>query len=747
MRTVERERQRHRWHTLRAAGFAVTIVALPVLAAAATFTVNQAMDGVDAAIGNGACATITGQCTLRAAIQEANALPGEDVIQLPSLTLTVSGAGGPDDDAAAVGDLDITDDVILQGSLGGTSIVLGSLGIRVFDVIGPANVTMRRLTIRGGRLTAGGQDGAGVRNDAVLELEEVTVNDNETAQGSGGGIANINGGTLHMTNCTISGNRAPAQSGGGIANLGTSRAELLNVTIAQNSALSGRGVHILGTGNVKMTNTLVAQAGFGCAGKLPESLGHNLDEGTSCVFDRTGDIINGTTMLTPQLTENGGFIPTHAIGVGSFAIDTGDNSVCPPRDQRGFPRPIDLDLNGTATCDIGAFEVQPIGTPTLTPTRTPTVPTPTITPTPTHTGTPTPSSTETASPTTTATETATATSTRTGTLPSTATLTATLTPTRTPTATRTGTRTRTPTFTATGPTATRTATSSPSVTSTPTADLTVSPDPTKVPTSTTPSTTPTATRTPTQTPRQPVIQLSSVAGHPGESVVFSATLFTQGLDIAAVQVDIGFDETNIPVAVDRGLPACEMSPTLGRVPFFSMVSCGINCTLLRGLIFTLSSPVTSIPDGAELFSCRIDIPNDALVGDYVLSPDRVVMSDLAGFPVAAVRGESGLVRVAPVPTATPTATETATPTLTPTETVTSTPEPSPTATHTPLPPACGGDCNDDGVVTTAELRLALEIATSGAAATSCIAGDIDEDGQLTIEELVAAVQHAQVGCP
>ena len=54
--------------------------AIPVWAA--TFTVNSTDDVVDADLGNGLCETATGNgtCTLRAAIQEANALVGADTI-------------------------------------------------------------------------------------------------------------------------------------------------------------------------------------------------------------------------------------------------------------------------------------------------------------------------------------------------------------------------------------------------------------------------------------------------------------------------------------------------------------------------------------------------------------------------------------------------------------------------------------------------------------------------------------------
>lgn len=41
---------------------------------------------------------------------------------------------------------------------------------------------------------------------------------------------------------------------------------------------------------------------------------------------------------------------THALFLGSPGLDAGDDSACPPIDQRGILRP------GGAACDIGAFE-------------------------------------------------------------------------------------------------------------------------------------------------------------------------------------------------------------------------------------------------------------------------------------------------------------------------------------------------------------------------------------------------------
>ena len=60
-------------------------------------------------------ATAGGLCTLRAAIQEANMLVGDDVILVPSGIYTITIAGNNEDNAAT-GDLDIKSDITIQGS-------------------------------------------------------------------------------------------------------------------------------------------------------------------------------------------------------------------------------------------------------------------------------------------------------------------------------------------------------------------------------------------------------------------------------------------------------------------------------------------------------------------------------------------------------------------------------------------------------------------------------------------------------
>jgi hypothetical protein len=120
------------------------ILGLFVVAAAAgaadavTFTVNDPTDAVDAAIGDGFCATAAGTCTLRAAIQEANATAAADRINFQTAgtyPLTINGVG---ENAAATGDLDITTPISIFNMSTGT-VIIDAIGLaprdRVFDVL------------------------------------------------------------------------------------------------------------------------------------------------------------------------------------------------------------------------------------------------------------------------------------------------------------------------------------------------------------------------------------------------------------------------------------------------------------------------------------------------------------------------------------------------------------------------------------------------------------------------------------
>ncbi len=353
-------------------------------AQAVTFAVNSTADAVDTVLGNGACATAGGVCTLRAAIQEANALAGADIITVPAgtYTLTIAGAG---EDLAATGDLDITSNLTITGAGAGSTIIqagtiggVGGNGIdRVFHVTGAFTAALQNLTIANG-LTGGqgggihnvigtltisnstfsgntASDGGGINNDGTLTISNSTFSGSSAthAFGSGGGISNL--GTLTISNSTISGNSAPF--GGGIyTNLGT--LTISNSTISGNSATGGSGgIHLI-NGTVTLQNTIVANSitSGNCSGTITNG-GNNLQFGGS-VANSCGATITTANPLLGALTGSPAFFPLSA---GSPAIDAGSNAICAAApvsntSQNGVTRPTDGDGNSTATCDIGSFE-------------------------------------------------------------------------------------------------------------------------------------------------------------------------------------------------------------------------------------------------------------------------------------------------------------------------------------------------------------------------------------------------------
>lgn len=146
---------------------------LTASAHAAVFTVNSSFDLSDANPGNGICETAPGNgaCTLRAAIQEANALAGADQIILAPNTYLLT----------IVSELGITGSLTITGGGASTTIIDGNKNARP---------NSRVLVI-----------GSGV----TVNISGVTIRNGGTDR-LGGGILNL--GTLTLSNSTVSGNNA-----------------------------------------------------------------------------------------------------------------------------------------------------------------------------------------------------------------------------------------------------------------------------------------------------------------------------------------------------------------------------------------------------------------------------------------------------------------------------------------------------------------------------------------------------------
>lgn len=284
-----------RSHPRRYLGLALVVGTLGMFlwtqtARATTFLVTETADLADANLADNFCdvdpGTAGDQCTLRAAVQEANDTFGVDIITLPAGTyiLTITGT----DNTSAIGDLDIREDVTINGD-GPMSTTIDASGLspttdRVLHLIGSGvHVFINDVTITGGNVAA--DSGGGIYNqNAELTLHNSWLINN-TAD-IGGGLANSNG-LVTIDASMVTTNTATTDAGG----LHTSGGRLLviNTRLADNTAATGGGA-------------------FNANGQM--SLSGSVISGNTATNGEGGGVVNngGTlTITTSSLTGNSAY--------------------------------------------------------------------------------------------------------------------------------------------------------------------------------------------------------------------------------------------------------------------------------------------------------------------------------------------------------------------------------------------------------------------------------------------------------
>ncbi|HWT01914.1 MAG TPA: Ig-like domain-containing protein, partial [Pyrinomonadaceae bacterium] len=359
------------------------------------FLVNTLGDEVDDNIGDDRCDTDGNsgngdQCTLRAAIQEGNSSPSDDVITFDAALNGGSiqlGSALPDlGDNAGSGNLTIT-------GPGATLLTVernDTAQFRIFRVPSGKTADISGLTLKGGDSDTGGGAvlnegtatlagvvvtenrtdtlGGGIRNNGTMTLTRSTVHDNSSVS-FGGGVFNsgnltvtestiddnsalggggINstgpGAVLTVSNSTISDNRATGD-GGGIRNV-TTAATLTNVTVTENRADNdgngtgtGGGIHRV-SGTFILRNTIVAgnyndpspsNVADDISGTMAAASSFNNLIGAggagTLVHGVNNNQVGVTNPRLGPLTNNGGPTRTHALRPNSPALDAGDNTL------------------------------------------------------------------------------------------------------------------------------------------------------------------------------------------------------------------------------------------------------------------------------------------------------------------------------------------------------------------------------------------------------------------------------------
>lgn len=308
------------------AGLASMLLAAAWPAAAATFTVNSTADAPDASLSDGICADSAGMCTLRAAIMQANALGGTNVIDLSQIndpnnpivlsipgadeTYTGDAASGytvvstPD---AGKGDLNITSSMDIVGAGSDKTIIewaptvkqTPADGGRVFHIQATSTniaVNISGVTIENG-VTPPAEKLATLQDGTYYQFEQ-----------SGAGIAIGTAAAVTLVNPAVSGSDSGSGGdlGGGTSGGGSDEGE---------SSATITGVTLT---DVKILNNQSGAAGGGISSEAPLTLDNVVVSGNTAVTNGGGiysdaqlTIMNSTigttsTFTTPNSAEGGG---------------------------------------------------------------------------------------------------------------------------------------------------------------------------------------------------------------------------------------------------------------------------------------------------------------------------------------------------------------------------------------------------------------------------------------------------------
>jgi predicted outer membrane repeat protein len=288
-------------------------------------TALPVVDRFDDPVGGSlAAASVCGgganDCSLRGAVQVANANPGSTItIPAGTVTLTSNGAGGGGCDGNTIGDLGINASTTITGAGAASTIILqnGSNPATNQDRIMCLNepFALNFIYSFSGITIAGGRDNtsfgaaaivAGEKGNALTLTNVVIANNQSSGANIGGGAIQILGGDLTLTNCTIGGTSAPGAFGART----NSAADLAKGNSQATSSGAGIGfdpsapTHDASTGNFTVTGTTFSHNTAGNNGGAIDLFTSSFNGHTA----GTGNFSFSTSTFSNNSATNGGAI-------------------------------------------------------------------------------------------------------------------------------------------------------------------------------------------------------------------------------------------------------------------------------------------------------------------------------------------------------------------------------------------------------------------------------------------------------
>jgi CSLREA domain-containing protein len=293
---------------------------------AAGYTVNTTADGRDTNPGDGQCKTASNTCSLRAAVQEANAAAGADTISVPAGRFVLNAADTGNFVAGSTA-LEVSGSVTITGAGATSTVIVAGPSSRVFDIQRFLRDQAFTVNLSGVNVTGGtAATGAGIftgRGVAVAITD--TIIDGNVAQGDasqGGGLFAWGepgfASTITLTRVLVI--RNSAYFGGGIINMWPSSMTIVDSQITTNTARGAYAGGVRNSGTMMMTNTVVTNntAGIGNTSGGPSGGGvytgdtPRPDLGQTSSFTMTGGSITNNSVPTNLLSNAGGFFNARA---------------------------------------------------------------------------------------------------------------------------------------------------------------------------------------------------------------------------------------------------------------------------------------------------------------------------------------------------------------------------------------------------------------------------------------------------